>query len=1373
MKKLFLSLLVLITIAFTTSVQAQVAPDQARNYQINETHTGSVNSPGLEPPLRQKWSVNFGQNISYPLIADGRVFVTVRNASAQGTNLYALDATSGATLWTAALGGNFWWSALCYENGRVFALNGSDLLRAFDAASGSIVWTRQLGQSSATSAPTVFQGVVYTGGSGSGGTAYAVNAATGAVIWSVPVANGAESSPAVTGDGVYLSYSCPNVYKLNPANGALIWRYSTGCSGGGGKTPALYNGRLYVRDSSPDYIFDSTTGGMAGSFISKHVPVFSGNMGFFLNGPKGFGTFGTLEGRDIDSNMLVWSFAGDGFLQSSMLVVNNYVYVGSDKGKLYAVEASTGHQVWTTTAGTSIPYVDEQNVSQPITGFAAGEGILVIPTKTTLVAYEGDHTPTIVWDPQTPAANASGWNNTPVDVPFTPSAHPAGFTFSTPGSPVHFASEGANQTQQVTVSDQAGNSATFTSPAVKIDLTAPVTNRIVTGTLAGAGVGAWYTSAVQISLTASDSLAGVRSTTYSVDGGATQIYSGPISISNDGTHTVVYGSVDSADNTEAQQTVFVNVDKNAPTTQVSVSGTPNGDGWYHESVQVTLAATDGTSGVANTFYTLDGGATQTYTSPFTVSADGSHAIDYWSVDAVGNAETSHSLTVKIDVSAPSTQLSVSGTAGANGWYVSPNVQISLAPADSLSGVASTYYTVDGGAAQTYAGPFTLDGNAQHQVSFWSVDKVGNTEAQQTSTVKVDNTGPTTQNAVTGPAGNSTYFSGAVQFSLTASDNLSGVANSYYRIDGGPTQTYTVPFTVSGDGTHPVEFWSVDVAGNNPGFATVMIRIDGTAPTTQAAASGTPNPNGWYNAAVQITLTASDSLSGVANSFYAVDGGLAQTYGGPFTVSNTGTHTVLFWSRDQANNAESAQSMIVKIDVTAPSTQAAVSGNSGNGWYQNPATVSLTATDSSSGVDHSYYKIDGGATLTYATPFSVSGAGTHVINYWSVDAVGNTESQQSVTINIDTTAPSTQISASGTTGNNGWYRSSVQVSLTGSDSQAGVANTFYSLDGGPAQTYAVPFYVNEGQHQLSFWSVDRANNSEVHKTAAIKVDLTNPATQSSLSGPGGSGNWFRGTVQMALAATDNLSGVVITYYRIDGGVTKTYTAPFSVSGQGSHSINFWSVDGAGNTAATTTVTLGIDTTTPSTQATATGMTGTNGWYRGPVQVNLNATDNLSGVANRYYNVDGGATLIFTATFTISTAGVHSINFWSMDQAGNTESTRNLSVSIDPSPPVITAAANPSSAPKSVFSLSVTVSGSVTDTPSGVKSGGTTYSVVDEYGVTHPSGSVTVQSNGSYSFKLNLPATRNNGDSDGHLYTITIQSIDKAGNPGAASTTVKIL
>ena len=49
--------------------------------------------------------------------------------------------------------------------------------------------------------------------------------------------------------------------------------------------------------------------------------------------------------------------------------------------------------------------------------------------------------------------------------------------------------------------------------------------------------------------------------------------------------------------------------------------------------------------------------------------------------------------------------------------------------------------------------------------------------------------------------------------LTATDNLSGVQNTYYILDGGTQQTYAGAFDVSGDAVHSLSYWSVDAAGN--------------------------------------------------------------------------------------------------------------------------------------------------------------------------------------------------------------------------------------------------------------------------------------------------------------------------------------------------------------------------------------------------------------------------------------------------------------------------------------------------------------------------------------------------------------------------------
>ena len=356
-------------------------------YQIDATHSGAQFDT-LIPPLAQRWSRDLGGQISYPLIAGGRIFVTVANQASYGTKLYALDETNGATLWGPVdLGGTYNWSNAAYDAGRVFALNYDGLLRAFDAASGALLWSKQLpGQYSFDSPPTASGGVVYVVGAGFGTTVYAVDEQDGTVNWTELLDSGSDSSPAVTSTGVFVAFACNWVYDFSPQDGSLIWQHS-GCSGGGGSTPVLFGGRLYVGDSLTSKLsFDAPTGAVLGTFAAGPPPAFSGSTGFFLTGS-------ILKARDAYSGAVRWSFTGDGTLTSAPIVDNGYVYIGSGSGKVYALDGSTGANVWTGNLGAAVQ-TTESPVSRPHTGLGAGDGLVVVPASTLLVTYQSSTQPT-------------------------------------------------------------------------------------------------------------------------------------------------------------------------------------------------------------------------------------------------------------------------------------------------------------------------------------------------------------------------------------------------------------------------------------------------------------------------------------------------------------------------------------------------------------------------------------------------------------------------------------------------------------------------------------------------------------------------------------------------------------------------------------------------------------------------------------------------------------------------------------------------------------------------------------------------------------------------------------------------------------------
>ena len=90
---------------------------------------------------------------------------------------------------------------------------------------------------------------------------------------------------------------------------------------------------------------------------------------------------------------------------------------------------------------------------------------------------------------------------------------------------------------------------------------------------------------------------------------------------------------------------------------------------------------------------------------------------------------------------------------------------------------------------------------------------------------------------------------------------------------------------------------------------------------------------------------------------------------------------------------------------------------------------------------------------------------------------------------DLTPPETTATASGTVGNNGWYKSNVLVDLTATDDLSGVLETKYRLNSStPFEIYSVPINLtNEGINTLEFYSIDNAGNNEEINTLEIKID----------------------------------------------------------------------------------------------------------------------------------------------------------------------------------------------------------------------------------------------------------------------------------------------
>ena len=158
--------------------------------------------------------------------------------------------------------------------------------------------------------------------------------------------------------------------------GKRSWYHSTGCTGGGGNTPAFYDGLIWVRDWALGNVIIDTTGKPQGSFAADAPPSFHAGLVFYMRQQ-------TLTAIDVASSTIQWAFVGDGKLCSSAAIAggNGRVFVGSSSGMVYELDEMTGAQLSADDAGSPVSCGAEK------ASLAIAAGHLVVPAGNLLVVY--------------------------------------------------------------------------------------------------------------------------------------------------------------------------------------------------------------------------------------------------------------------------------------------------------------------------------------------------------------------------------------------------------------------------------------------------------------------------------------------------------------------------------------------------------------------------------------------------------------------------------------------------------------------------------------------------------------------------------------------------------------------------------------------------------------------------------------------------------------------------------------------------------------------------------------------------------------------------------------------------------------------------
>ena len=744
------------------------------------------------------------------------------------------------------------------------------------------------------------------------------------------------------------------------------------------------------------------------------------------------------------------------------------------------------------------------------------------------------------------------------------------------------------------------------------------------------------------------------------------------------------------------------------TTAVFSPYSPDGaNGWYVTTPTVTFV----TNEPATTAFSLNGSGWAAWDgSALTTMLPGGNTLSFWSVDAGLHQEATQTASFKVDTGKPVTTID-----GLPGGASSSEVTFTLSATDTVSGVAHTYYTLNGGAAQTYAGAVSISAEGTTTVAWWSTDNAGNVEAACTADVVIhypqppatapdsyvtDEDTPLTV-AAAGVLGNDSDPEGG---SMTATVGASPSHGSLsLASDGG----FVYAPDADWNGTDTFTYTAVNAAGPSA-VETVTITVNAVndPPTAVALSNDTIAENEPAGSVVgTLTTTDVDSTSftyslpaGMGdNSAFAIDGDQLKT-AESFDYETKSTYTVFVCSSDQLG-AYAYQELTVNVKnaleppVTAPDSYATdedttltvlapgVLGNDsdplagmlpkGMGILRiGPGMSASVAADPSHGT--LTLASDGG--FTYVP--DADWYGTDTYTYVATNAEGSS-SAETVTIDVAPVADApTALSISNDTIAENEPTGSVVGTFTATDVDS-TSFTYSLLATGDASAFTIsgdelraaqPFDCEaKPSYSIAVRVTDESDNtfdqdftihvSNVNEppvaaehayetTEGVALSVPAPGLKADATDPDGD------ALDSIIGWTPAGHGMVNA--GSDGAFT--YTPDPGFHGTDAFRYFLWDIHDAESGPATVTITVhALDSQAPTTTSDAVAS------YSGEAVISLTATDGITGVKATYSKLDGAGAVSGTSVHVVTT-GEHTLEFWSVDNADNVEATHTVTFAV---------------------------------------------------------------------------------------------------------------
>lgn len=398
-------------------------------------------------------------------------------------------------------------------------------------------------------------------------------------------------------------------------------------------------------------------------------------------------------------------------------------------------------------------------------------------------------------------------------------------------------------------------------------------------------------------------------------------------------------------------------------------------------------------------------------------------------------------------------------------------------------------------------------------------------------------------------------------------------------------TFTIPNSIT-NGQHFFQIWAADDCGNMSVPVTVYFTVnkDETAPT----GSHSTNPSDWTNGNVTITVTATDSVSGVKR-IKKPDGNYVSSASTTYTVTANGSYT--FVLEDNVGNTRNYTVTINNIDKTAPTGSLS---HSPTNWVNTDVKIHWSVADANSGVKQ--IKLPDGTIKTTATgDYTVSQNGTYTFVVY--DVAGNTLTLQETVTNIDKTPPTGSLSHNPTD----WVIDYVKIHWTASDSQSGFNRVV--LPDGTSTTNASGDFTVTDNGTYTFTLYDNVGNSKILTENINNIDKIMPEGVLSLQ----ENRLTDEKIKISWKAFDLQSG----FSKIllpDSTFSTNATGEFTVSQMGDYSFVIY--DRVGNTRELSINVSNVDMINPILEVTQ----DTDKWTNGEITLNWKADDYQSGLQN---------------------------------------------------------------------------------------------------------------------------------------------------------------